>query len=97
MTEDTPADVAHAASIPDALPLDRLALVGLFSSGADTTALLRTAAGDIVRVAPGDRVGPATITTIDEHRLELSQGGESYVLAMPQDEPQARPHLRGEG
>lgn len=77
--EQTQAD----ATIPEAIPLDRTALVGLFHGPDGSSALLRLPSGSIVKVAAGERVAGGRVTAISQDGLRLQRNGEELILTMP--------------
>ncbi len=80
----TPQNVADAAAIPDALPLNGVALIGLMSDGAGGAALLRNQSGEIARVAPGGSAFGLTVTALDETTAVLSgPDGAVHTLQIP--------------
>lgn len=82
-TGPTPAGVARAATRRDALPLDRLALIGLFYTPSGATALLRLPGGALARVVAGSLVGDGRVVAILRDGVRLEQGGEEVVLTLP--------------
>ena len=83
MTTENPIVAANAVT-PDALPMNQLALIGLFFAGHTRKALLRTPQGDIAKVTVGDRVGRQEIIAIAEDMLILAApNGAQTVLQMP--------------
>jgi len=84
MTETTPAAVAEQATMVAALPLDRLTLIGIMTTGDGQAALLRSPRGDILRVIPGTQTLGLTITGISDSTVTLvDKTGTAYVLAVP--------------
>lgn len=86
--------VTRAATQTAPLPAGRLALLGTFLKGETGRALVRTASGSIYRVEPGDRIGHATVTGIDDGALHLVQGGMARKLTMPKTRPGPPPRTR---
>ena len=81
---ETPENVAETASEEAFLPLEVLALVGIFDKPEGTTALLREPDGTIVSVQQGDAAGRMTVTALKPDAVYLSDGnGHSQVLRMP--------------
>lgn len=78
-----PAAVAEAATLPDALPLDRTALLGVMDGPQGRHALLRLASGEVVRAGQGDVVGRGVVTRIESDALLLWQDGAEERLTLP--------------
>ena len=84
MSSDTPAQVATAAQITDALPLHELTLIGLFSGPDSHTALLRNRSGKIARAAAGQTVFGLKVQAIDAQALHGTDArGRSITLQLP--------------
>ena len=62
MTSETPPQVAQTAAITDALPMNELALIGLFNKPDGSTALIRTAGGAIITLTEGHQTDGYAIT-----------------------------------
>lgn len=83
MSAENPTVAAHAVT-PNVLALDELALIGLIYARETATALVRTARGDIVKLATGDRLGTKTVVAISDDSLILAAAnGAQTVLQMP--------------
>ncbi len=78
-----PAQVLADATVPDALPMDRTSLIGLFDGPKGSSALLRLADGSVVKVVAGQAVGGGRVTAIDQRGLRLQSGGEELFLTLP--------------
>lgn len=84
MSIETPANVAANAAIPNALPLDEVTLIGLFANADGNSALLRSPAGDILRVVAGDTALGLTVQAIDDTGIVLTgRDGIPRALTMP--------------
>lgn len=84
MTDQAPTpETAAAASVPDALPLNELALIGVFEGPEGATALIRLATGEIVKVAPGTMIGPSQVVAIGDGAMVLARGSETSRLTLP--------------
>ncbi|MEY1555830.1 hypothetical protein AB3Y40_09370 [Yoonia sp. R2331] len=82
--DQTPANVAAAAAIPDALPLDGVALIGLISDSTGGAALLRNGQGEIERVTTGDSAFGLTVTALDDSQIVLADArGTTHTLQIP--------------
>jgi hypothetical protein len=77
-----PPEVAEAATTPEALDTDRMALIGLFHGPESSAALLRLASGRVVRVEAGAVVAGALVSAIGPDSLRLQRGGEETVLTI---------------
>lgn len=77
--ESTQAD----ATIPEAIPLDETALIGLLHGPNGSSALLRLPGGSVVKVAAGESVDGGRVTAINQDGLRLQKGGEVILLTMP--------------
>ncbi|MFV0359525.1 hypothetical protein [Tropicimonas sp.] len=78
------ATVAEAATQKNTIALDELVLLGTFGTDDARTALVRHTSGRIEKVAPGNRVGRATVVAIDADSLVLKTGSRTRRLQMPQ-------------
>ncbi|KRS17416.1 hypothetical protein [Roseovarius indicus] len=101
-TDTTPPALKAAFEATDlnVLPLDKAVLLGTFVRGDGSAALVRTASGDIRKLARGDHLGYAVVTAIETGALHLAQGGMARKLTMPPIQPgtpaRVRPHARPE-
>jgi len=80
---NVPQSVQADATVPEALPLDRTALIGLFHGPDGSSALLRLPSGSVVKVGAGETVDGGRVTAINQDGLRLRKGGEEIVLTMP--------------
>ncbi|MBY6166426.1 pilus assembly protein PilP [Pseudooceanicola nitratireducens] len=80
----TPENVAKLATDTEALDLGGIALLGTMIQPDGPKALLRTASGDVRKVAPGDRIGLAQVQAIGAGVVQISGFGGQQVLTMPQ-------------
>ncbi|HVG47365.1 MAG TPA: hypothetical protein VM899_04425 [Rubellimicrobium sp.] len=71
------------ATVPDTLPLDRTALIGLFHGPDGSSALVRLPSGSVVKVGAGETVDGGRVTAINQDGLRLRKGDEEIVLTMP--------------
>ena len=71
------------ATVPEALPLDRTALIGLFHGPDGSSALLRLRSGSVVKVGTGETVDGGRVTAINQDGLRLRKGDEEIVLTIP--------------
>jgi hypothetical protein len=80
---EVPETVQADATLPEAIPLDRTALIGLFHGPDGSSALLRLPSGSVTKVAAGDTVDGGRVTAINEDGLRLRKGDDEIVLTMP--------------
>lgn len=80
---ETPENVAREATIEDALPLHRIALLGIFGKEGDWGALIRKPEGTVLKVALGDRTPVGEVVGIDETQVVLQSMGSTIRLRMP--------------
>ncbi|MEM9009630.1 MAG: hypothetical protein AAGE18_00265 [Pseudomonadota bacterium] len=79
----TPTAVAQAATIPDAINLDAISLIGVYGSTSSRRALIRLPNGRFVRVARGGNLDGWEVLAIDEDSLRLRRGRETRTLNIP--------------
>ena len=80
-----PALAAEKATMPDALALDTLSVIGLINAHDGAIALLRSARGDVARVHVGDEVFGVQITAIGDAQVLLTnRWGQTRALELPQ-------------
>ncbi len=82
MPDKTPAPL-DAATVADALDLSQLALIGLMLSPGGNAALVRLPGGQVHKIAPGTRIGSATVHGIDAQGMTLARGGSTMHLSLP--------------
>ena len=80
----TSASVARAATIEDAIRLNRVNLVGVYGSPSDRRALVRLPSGRYVKVKVGDRVDGGTVAQITDKTLLYRKGNRTLSLEIPQ-------------
>ena len=72
------------ADQPDALPLDQLTVIGLFSGPDGGRALLRAPSGDIAALTPGESAFGVTLDAVDESQaIVTDRRGQSFALTLP--------------
>lgn len=88
--QDTPrlaipsgASVSRQATIENAIPLNKINLVGVYGVPSDRRALLRLPSGRYVKVKVGDRVDGGTVAQINDSELIYRKGSRTVSLAMP--------------
>lgn len=80
-----PALAAAKATVPDALALNTLSLIGLIDAHDGVAALLRSSRGRIARVHVGDEAFGARITAIGDDQVVLTdRWGRTQSLQLPQ-------------
>jgi len=83
-TDEAAALAAAHATVPEALPLNELTLIGLINGAEGATALLRSARGGIARVAVGDAAFGVTITAIGTEQVILTdRWGRTQSMDLP--------------
>ncbi len=84
MPEPDPALAAAKATMPDALDLRSLALIGVMDAYDGPAALLRSARGGIARVTVGQEAFGAQITAIGEAQVIVTdRWGRTLALELP--------------
>lgn len=88
--QDTPrlsipssASVARQATIENAIPLNKINLVGVYGVPSDRRALIRLPSGRYVKVKVGDRVDGGTVAQINDSELIYRKGSRTVALSMP--------------
>ncbi|ARC87656.1 hypothetical protein B5V46_02975 [Rhodovulum sp. MB263] len=79
----TAASVARQATLPDAINLRNLNLIGVYGTSADRRALLRLPSGRFVKVKVGDTVDGGQVAAIGETQLRYVKRGRNIVLDLP--------------
>ncbi|MEM9583789.1 MAG: hypothetical protein AAGA08_11795 [Pseudomonadota bacterium] len=75
--------VARAATDNNAIALGKVALVGVFGTSSNRSALVRMPNGRFKKVSIGDRVDGGRVAGIDSNSLRYVKGGRSVTLQMP--------------
>ncbi|WP_322889377.1 MULTISPECIES: hypothetical protein [unclassified Yoonia] len=84
MSQPDTSPAAVQATTPDALALDRLTLIGLFSTTEGPAALLRAADGQVARIVPGMQTMGLTVTAIgDTQVLITDSAGVTFAMQLP--------------
>jgi len=72
------------ATMPEALELNTLSVIGVMDAHDGMAALLRSARGEIARVTVGDAVFGVQVTAIGEDQVLLTdRSGRTQSLALP--------------
>ncbi|MBQ2263045.1 MAG: hypothetical protein II336_16990 [Loktanella sp.] len=84
MTQPDLSPAEEQATTPDALDLDSLTLIGLFSTNEGPAALIRAANGQVARIVPGMRTLGVTVTAIGDTQVLLTGAdGVTSAVYMP--------------
>lgn len=83
MSDETPTEVATAATNLEALPLDGTALIGIIDGPGGTRAMLRFADGGIDTVQAGDLTSAGRVVALDTKQVVLNDQGRTTTLRMP--------------
>lgn len=75
--------VTQAATVSNVIALRKIAVIGIFGSSSNRSALIRAANGRTSTVKVGDRVDGGQVTAISETEVRYTKGSRSLVLAMP--------------
>ena len=78
------ASVAKQATLPNAIKLGQINLIGIYGSASNRRALVRLKSGRYVKVQPGDRLDGGQVTAIGESELRYRKGSREHVLKLPQ-------------
>ncbi|MEM9778847.1 MAG: hypothetical protein AAF813_02945, partial [Pseudomonadota bacterium] len=79
----TSASVARAATIENAIPMRKIALIGVFEGSGDRHALVRLASGRYQKVVQGDRIDGFNVAAISSDAIRLRRGGRDTLLVIP--------------
>ncbi|MBL3552497.1 hypothetical protein [Rhodovulum sulfidophilum] len=79
----TAASVARQATLPDAINLRDLNLIGVYGTSADRRALLRLPSGRFVKVKVGDKIDGGQVAAIGDTQLRYVKRGRNIVLDLP--------------
>jgi len=72
------------ATVPEAIALNDLSLIGVITGRGDGLALLRSSRGQIARVTTGDAVFGVTVTAIGEDMvITTDRWGRTRSLSIP--------------
>lgn len=84
MSEPLPALAAEKATLPDALELNTLSVIGVIMGHDGAAALLRSSRGEIARVGIGGEVFGVQVTAIGDTQVVLTdRWGRTQALALP--------------
>lgn len=79
----TTASVAKNATVRNAIPLNKVNLIGVYGSSTSRRALVRLASGRYVKVKVGDRVDGGKVASIGDNELRYVKRGRNITLKMP--------------
>ena len=79
----TRASVAKQATIANAIPLNKVVLMGVFGSSSNRRALVRMGRDRYIKVTVGDRLDGGKVTAISSDKLSYEKGGRTLVLQLP--------------
>lgn len=81
-TTPTPPKVTEAATQSQALPDERLVLLGTLLSAKGASALLQKS-GRVHKVSEGDRISGHLVAAIEDGMIVLARNGDSQTLRIP--------------
>ncbi|TCM85183.1 hypothetical protein [Rhodovulum steppense] len=79
----TTANVARQATVPKAINLRQINLIGVYGASGDRRALVRLANGRYEKVKVGDRLDGGRVAVIGENQLRYVKNGRNLVLDLP--------------
>jgi len=79
----TTASVARQATLPKAINLRQINLIGVYGSSGERRALVRLANGRYEKVKVGDRLDGGQVAAIGESDLRYVKNGRNVVLSLP--------------
>ncbi|GAA0288262.1 hypothetical protein [Rhodovulum strictum] len=79
----TTASVAAQATLPKAINLRNINLIGVYGSSSDRRALVRLSNGRYEKVKVGDRLDGGRVAAIGESQLRYVKNGRNVVLDLP--------------
>ena len=79
----TRASVARRATVPNAINLRRVNLIGVYGTPSARRALVRLPSGRYVKVSVGDRVDGGKVSAIGKSDLRYVKKGKNITLKMP--------------
>ncbi|MCM2560649.1 hypothetical protein M8756_03740 [Lutimaribacter sp. EGI FJ00015] len=77
------ADVSRAATVRNAMRMNRVNLIGVYGKPSSRRALIRLSNGRYQKVQVGDRLDGGRVQAIGESELRYTKGGRSVTLTMP--------------
>ncbi len=77
------ASVSRSATVPNAINLRRVNLIGVYGKPSDRRALVRLPNGRYQKVQVGDRIDGGRVSAIGDAELRYQKSGRNVVLKMP--------------
>jgi hypothetical protein len=77
------ANVARAATVRNAIRLNRVSLIGVYGTSSNRRALVRMPNGQYEKVKVGDRLDGGRVTAISASQLRYQKSGRTLSLDMP--------------
>jgi len=77
------ANVAQAATVRNAINLNKISLIGVYGTPANRRALVRLASGKYLKVKVGDELDGGRVAAIGEDDLRYLKRGRNVTLKMP--------------
>jgi hypothetical protein len=77
------ASVARSATVPNAINLRKVNLIGVYGKPSSRRALVRLSNGRYQKVSVGDRIDGGRVSAIGNSDLRYTKGGRNVVLTMP--------------
>ncbi len=79
----TTTSVARAATVSNAINLNRVNLIGVYGTPSNRRALVRLSNGRYLKVKVGDRMDGGRVSAINDSELRYNKGGRNVTLKMP--------------
>jgi type IV pilus biogenesis protein PilP len=74
--------VVRQATVRNAINLNRINLIGVYSSGSQRRALVRLSTGRYVKVKVGDRIDGGRVRSIDKDALTYTKNGRDISIEL---------------
>ena len=75
--------VARSATVPNAINLRRVNLIGVYGKPSNRRALVRLGNGRYQKVVVGDRIEGGRVSAIGDNELRYTKNGRNVILQMP--------------
>ena len=79
----TSASVAREATVANAIPLNKVSLIGVYGTQSSRRALVRLPNGKYEKVEVGDRIDGGRVAAIGQAELRYVKRGRNITLEMP--------------